>query len=419
MDHETAFLLTIVVLCYAVISGLVKRWYLAPALIFVLIGMALGRDGLHWIKVGVHAQSFTVLAQVALTVILFNQASTLDIRTVLRKGHLTVRLLLIGIPLTIALGTLTAVVLLPVLPLWEAVCLAAVVAPTEVVLIDALLEDSRIPERIRHAMSAESGFYDGFALAALLAALALASEQTDHAAVRWAWFAFRTEVVSVAVGAVIGLVGATVINRSSARGWMSDTWAQLAIMALALVCFGVGERLHGSGFVTAFAAGMAYAMVPTGNDDRSSRIQLSDAAAQLLELLVFALFGAFAVIPAWRGMSWRVVLFAIVALVGVRIAAISIALINSGLSRRSTLFIGWFGPRGIGTLVLGLLVIDQGTIHQQGLITQAVVVTVTVSLVLHSLTTPAGIRLCHEHQPSTGSPTPAGHDEDDGAARAP
>ncbi|MGZ6770334.1 MAG: cation:proton antiporter domain-containing protein, partial [Mycobacteriaceae bacterium] len=135
------------------------------------------------------------------------------------------------------------------------------------------------------------------------------------------------------------------------------------------------------------------------------------AAAQLLELLVFALFGAFAVIPAWRGMSWRVVLFAIVALVGVRIAAISIALINSGLSRRSTLFIGWFGPRGIGTLVLGLLVIDQGTIHQQGLITQAVVVTVTVSLVLHSLTTPAGIRLlCHEHQPSTGSPTPAGHD---------
>ena len=411
MNHETAFLLTIVVLCYAVISGLVKRWYLAPALIFVLIGMALGREtGCIGSRSASTRRASPCSRGWQLTVILFNQASTLDMRTVLRKGHLTVRLLLIGIPLTIALGALTtAVVLLPVLPLWEAVCLAAVVAPTEVALIDALLEDSRIPERIRHAMSAESGFYDGFALAALLAALALASEQTDHAAVRWAWFAFRTEVVSVAVGAVIGLVGATVINRSSARGWMSDTWAQLAIiLALALVCFGVGERLHGSGFVTAFAAGMAYAMVPTGNDDRSPRIQLSDAAAQLLELLVFALFGAFAVIPAWRGMSWRVVLFAIVALVGVRIAAISIALINSGLSRRSTLFIGWFGPRGIGTLVLGLLVIDQGTIHQQGLVAQAVVVTVTVSLVLHSLTTPAGIRLCHEHQPSTGSPTPAG-----------
>jgi NhaP-type Na+/H+ or K+/H+ antiporter len=396
MHTETAFVLTILVLCYAVVSGLIRRWYLAPALIFVVFGVVLGPSGLGLVGAGADTKGFTILAQLALTVILFNQASTLDLRTVFRRGHLPLRLLAIGIPVTIALGTLTAVLVLPVLPFWEAVCLAVIVAPTEVALVDALLEDRRIPERVRGALSVESGFYDGFALAALLAALALASEQVDPAPAHWAGFAFRTEVVSLAVGVVIGLIGGTVISRSSARGWMSGTWAQLATLALALVCFGVGERLHASGFVAAFAGGLAYAMVSPKIGDEAAMTQVSDAAGQLLELVVFALFGAVAVVPAWRDVGWRVVLFAVLALIVVRVASVAIALVGSGLSTRSTLFIGWFGPRGIGTLVLGLIVVEEGEIHQGALITQAVVVTVTASLVLHSLTAPLGIRLCQQ-----------------------
>lgn len=396
MHAESAFALTVVVLCYAVVSGLVKRWYLAPALVFVVIGMVLGHDGVGLLREGAHTSGFTVLARAALTVILFNQAAMLDRGTTMRRGHLTLRLLGIGIPVTIALGTLTAVIVLRVLPFWEAACLAVVVAPAEVALIDALLEDERIPQRVRHALSTESGFYDGFALAALLAALALASARTSHAAARWAWFAFRTEVVSVTAGIVIGLIGAIVISRSRARGWMSDTWAQLATLALALVCFGVGERLHASGFVTAFAAGLTYAMSSPKSPELAPPTQVSDAAGQLLEFLVFALFGGFAVIAAWRVASWRVVLFAVVALIVVRVAAVAIALTGSGLSIRSTLFIGWFGPRGIGTVVLGLLVLEQGEIQQRPLITQVVVVTVTASLVVHSLTAPVGIRLCQQ-----------------------
>jgi sodium/hydrogen antiporter len=393
MHSETVFVLSILVLCYAVVSGLVGRWYLAPALIFAGFGMALGPSGLGLVETGAGTEGFTILAQLALTVILFNQASTLNLRTVFRSGHLTLRLLAIGIPVTIALGTLTAALLLPVLPLWEAVCLAAIVAPTEVALIDALLEDRRIPEHVRNALSAESGFYDGFALAALLAALALASEQNDRHPGSWAWFAFRTEFVSLAAGAAIGLIGAMVISRSRARGWMSKIWAQLASLALALVCFEVGERLHASGFVTAFAGGLACAVVWPKNSDEAEVTQVSNAAGQLLELLVFALFGGFVVVPAWQHAGWQVVLFAFVALIVVRAIAVSIALVGSGLAVRSTLFMGWFGPRGIGTLVLGLIVIDRGDIHQGALITQAVVVTVTISLVVYRLTAPVGIRL--------------------------
>jgi len=393
MHTEAAFVLTIVVLCYAVVSGVVRRLYLAPALIFVALGMILGRFGFGLVDVGEHTEGFTVLAQLALTVILFNQASVLDLRALIRGRRVSLRLLAIGIPATIVLGTLTAVLLLPELPLWEAVCLAVIVAPTEAALIDALLEDRRIPERVRNALSVESGFYDGFALAALLAALAFASAQTDHAVQRWVWFAVRGELVSAAVGIVIGLAGAVVISRSHARGWMSDTWAQLATVALALVCFGIGERLHASGFVAAFAGGLAYAVFAPRSDVGPTMTVVSDAAGQLLELLVFALFGGFAVIPVWRDAGWRVVVFAVVALIGVRVAAVAIALLSSGLPLSDTLFIGWFGPRGIGSVVLGLLVIEQGEIHQHALIKQAVVIVVTVSLVVHSLTAPVGIRL--------------------------
>ncbi|MCW2730468.1 MAG: hypothetical protein JWR13_1284 [Mycobacterium sp.] len=391
MHTNTAIVLTVLVLCYAVVSGLVKRWYVAPALVFVVCGIMLGPFVFNVIDVGTDAASFTVIAQLALTVILFNQAAQLDLSTVFRRREVTFRLLVIGIPLALVLGTVTALLVLPVMPLWEAVCLAAIVAPTEVALIDALLEDKRIPERIRHALSAESGFYDGFALAALLAALALASERTDPDASRWTLFLVRTEVVSVAMGLAIGAIGGLVMARSQKREWMSDTWAQLATLAVALVCFQVGEGLHGSGFVAAFAGGLAFALMAK-RAGVPLDIQVSDAAGQLLELMVFAMFGSYAVVVGWRDAGWRVVVFAVLALFAVRMVAASVALIRSDLPARNRLFIGWFGPRGIGTLVLGLLVVERGQIEQESLIIQVVVVTVTLSLVLHSLTVWPGIK---------------------------
>ncbi|KAA0095407.1 hypothetical protein CIW49_23385 [Mycolicibacterium sp. P1-18] len=390
MTTATAFVLTTLVLCYAVVSGLVKQWYLAPALIFVLCGMALGPFGFDVIESGPDTSTFTVLAQLALTVILFNQAAELDLSAVLRRREVTFRLLVVGIPLAIVLGVGTALLLFPVMPTWEAVCLAAIVAPTEVALIDALLEDDRVPERIRHALSTESGFYDGFALAALLAAVALASERTESD-VHWGYFLVRTELVSVAVGLAVGAAGGWVIGRSRHRGWMSDVWAQLATLAVALVCFQIGEIVHGSGFVAAFAGGLAFAYATRRAGSRPET-HVSDAAGQLLELTVFALFGGHAVIVGWRDVSWRVVVFAVVALFGVRLVAVLLALLRSDVPVRERVFIGWFGPRGIGTVVLGLLVLERGSIEQESLILQVVAVTVSLSLVLHSVSAWPGIR---------------------------
>ena len=391
MHNNTPLVLTVLVIGYAAMSGLVKRWYVAPALIFLILGMALGPFGLQLLDAGPATEGYTLLAQLALTIILFDQAAKLDPGNLLQRGRVTFRLLVIGIPLSLILGSVTAAALLPVLPWWEAVCVAAIVAPTEVALIDALTEDSRIPERVRRSLSVESGFYDGFALAALLAALALASARTDPRPSHWEWFIFRTEVLSLIVGVVAGLVGGAIIAWSYRRGWMSDTWAQLATLAVALSCFEIGERLQASGFVAAFTGGLAFAFVAK-RSHTTVPTQVSDAGAQLLELLVFAMFGAFAVIDGWRHAGWRVILFAVLALFAVRIIAVLIALFRSELPVYSRLFIGWFGPRGIGTVVLGLLVINRGEIQHADLISQVVVVVVTISLVVHSFTAPLGIR---------------------------
>ncbi len=400
MHNQTALVLVVLVFGYALVSGLIKRSYVAPALIFVLLGMGLGPYGLNLLDAGPDAEGYIVLAQLTLTVILFVQASKLDLGTVLRRGHLSFRLIAIGIPVTLALGALTAAALLPVLPWWEAVAVAAIVAPTEVALIDALLEDGRIPERVRHALSVESGLYDGFALAALLVAVALASAEGEAGPRQWAWFIFHTEVVSLVLGVAVGLGGGLLIAWSRSRDWLNDLWAQLATLAIALICFELAESVHASGLVAAFTGGLAFAFITrrSGADRLGAGAgpavpnQVSDAVAQLLELLVFAMFGAFAVIEGWRDASWRVVLFSVLALFAVRMVAVTLALIRSETSLSSRVFMGWFGLRGIGTMVLGIVVVDSSGMAHKELIGQIVVVTVTLSLVLHSLTAPLGIR---------------------------
>lgn len=392
MHHQTTpLVLTVLVLGYALVSDRVNRSYVAPALVFVLAGMALGSFGVHLLDAGPRTQGYTILAQLALTVILFNQAAKLNVDRLRVNGLVTLRLLAIGIPVTIGLSALTAVALLPVLPWWEAVCLAAIVAPTEIALLEVLLEDRRVPEGVRHALSVESGFYDGFALAVLYIGLALASARTDPSDGRWIRFIIETEVGSLLAGALVGLIGGGLVAWSRRRHLMTDTWAQLATLALAFICFQVGEWIDASGFVAAFTGGLVFAAVSRrGTEELPTKV--SDATGQLLELLVFAMFGAFAVIDGWRNATWPIVVFAILALFAVRMAAVLIALFGTRMPMRQRAYIGAMGPRGIGTVVLGLIVIDEGEVQQSGLIATVVVVTVTLSLVLHSLLAWPGVR---------------------------
>ena len=220
----------------------------------------LGPFGFHVIDGGTDTANFTVIAQLALTVILFNQAAELDLGAVVRRRDVTFRLLVIGIPLALLLGTATALLVLPVMPLWEAVCLAAIVAPTEVALIEPCSMTSASPN--------ES------AMRCPPRAASTTASRSRRCWLRWRWPPNRPNPTSgggprswsapkwyPVVGVAVGALGGRVVARSQRREWMSDTWAQLATLAIALVCFGAGERLHGSGFVAAFAGGLAFSFV--------------------------------------------------------------------------------------------------------------------------------------------------------------
>lgn len=405
MTTDAISVLALLVLGYAVVSGRVSRGYVTPALIFLAIGVVVGPHTLDLVDVHTDAEGFKVIAELALTLILFNQAAKLNLRTLSRKSGLPGRLLLVSMPLTVALGTGTALLILPALPFWEAVCVAIIVAPTEAALVKALLEDRRIPERVRDALSVESGLYDGIALAFLLIALGVVGEE-EGAPGHWGLFVIRTVLVSLAVGVAIGFAGGKVLTWTRARGWMTQTWAQLAIVALAIFCFGAGEELHGSGFVAAFAAGLVYATVVPKTARPSTDV--AEASGEMLELVVFALFGAVAVVPAFEDLGWRVILFSLLALTVVRLVPVALGFARSGLGKADTLFVGWFGPRGIATLVFGLLVLEEGHLRQGALIEQVAVVTVTVSLVLHSLTARPGI---HLYCQKAGNEVPAGQPE--------
>jgi NhaP-type Na+/H+ or K+/H+ antiporter len=166
----------------------------------------------------------------------------------------------------------------------------------------------------------------------------------------------------------------------------------------ALLCFEVGGQLDGSGLVAAFAGGLGFAFVAKRTGGRPDT-HVSDAAAHLLELVIFAMFGAYAVVEAWRDVGWRVVAFAFVAVFGVRLIAVMVALVRTDLPTKDRLFIGWFGPRGLGTMVLGLIMIEHSDEHLEYWITQAVGVTVSLSLLVHSLTVWPGINWLATKEP--------------------
>jgi sodium/hydrogen antiporter len=389
MDADAVLVLSLLVLGYSLISGRVAGSPVTPALAFAAAGLLAGPEVLGIVEVPIDGATFRHIAELALTVLLFTEASRLDLGALLRGRELPVRLLGIGLPLTMALGTLLALLLLGSLDFWEAAVLAVVLAPTDAALGQAVVSDSRVPGLVRRSLNAESGLNDGLALPFLIIALAFAEQGADGGSFgHWLWFIVRTIGVSVLVGAAIGWIGGRLLKRGAETGWVVERFAELSIIALAVVSFEVVEQLDGSGFVGAFVAGITLGAVAP----RVAAGEETTAAAigELLTLVVFALFGAAALWPAFEGVEVEVILYALLSLTVVRMIPVALALAGAGFTAATSLYLGWFGPRGIASLIFALLVVEEADLPATPLIVQTVVVTVAISIVAHGLTAPRG-----------------------------
>ncbi|MFE2140416.1 cation:proton antiporter [Streptomyces sp. NPDC059456] len=384
-----------VVVGYGALSRRLSTTVLSGPLVFMLFGLAIGPPGLDLLDRSTDPNGAQTLLEGALVLLLFADSARIRAQDLRREEFLPLRLLMVGLPATMALGWLVAWPLLPGLSVWELALAGIILAPTDAALGQQAVSDKRVPALIRGGLSVESGLNDGLTLPFFVLALAAAGEDHDHPGVAETFL--RALLLSGAIGLAAGWTGASVLRWSLARGWSSPDWRQFLALAVPVIAYALCVTGQGSGFIGAWAAGLAFGIhLRRSPATASSRAQSSDTAQStrftrrlglLLASLSFLLFGALILGPALQHLTWRMALYALLSLTVVRMLPVAVALAGTGLRSASVAYIGWFGPRGLASLVFGLLAFDE---HLPGgpLLSRAIAVTVGLSVLLHGASAP-------------------------------
>jgi NhaP-type Na+/H+ or K+/H+ antiporter len=383
---KAIFFVALLIFGFGLFSRLSERSPITAPMVFVAVGLIVGPLGLGWFTSKLDSELVQTIAEVTLTLILFTDASTIDLRRLFQEYKIPLRLLFIGLPLTMILGTLLAIPLFGTMGLWLVALMALILSPTDAALGQAVVSSTVVPEEIRDSIAVESGLNDGIALPPILACIAALSVSagTHVEAGYWVSYALKQVAFGAVVGALVGWLGGKLVDRASRKDWMDPTFQRLASVSLAVLCYGLAERLQGNGFIAAFFGGL---MLGTHTHAVRERIQeFGEAEGQYLMLFVFLIFGLVMVpkvTPYWDG---NALIYAILSLTIIRMLPVAISLIGARLGWASIAFIGWFGPRGIASVLYSLMVVGELGLkgHEQAI--AVIVLTVLLSVFLHGLT---------------------------------
>ncbi|WP_299822109.1 cation:proton antiporter [uncultured Jannaschia sp.] len=383
MEPVEIAILSTALLVFACVSARAQTGAVSPPMAFAALGLIIGADGLRLVELSTDSEFILKLAEITLALTLFIDASRIDVTALDRRHAIPIRLLAIGLPLTMLAGTGAAWLLFPALGLWGAAVLAVALAPTDAALGQAVMSNRAVPLRVRQALNVESGLNDGLAFPALLVVATLAAGAEGRGAQGWAAFIAAQLLLGPLVGAAVGWLAARASEQATARGWMDETYLRLAALAVPLLAYGLAETVDGNGFLAAFSCGLMVAA--RGGRLRGAAGAFGEAEGQLLALAVFVLFGA-VLLPDLAGLSWRHGVFAALALTVLRMGPVALALLGTGLRPATVAFLGWFGPRGMASVIYLLLVLEEYTIFP-GLddLRLTVLVTVAASILLHGI----------------------------------
>jgi len=373
---------------YSLVSRRLEQTIITAPIVFTVAGMLMF-PALPLIQgFGVNASVLSWLAEIGLVLLLFTDASRTSL-SVLTIGTLAVRLLSVGMLLTILFGAVAARLVFPHLSNWEAGILAAILAPTDAGLGQVVVNSPRVPMRIRQALNVEAGLNDGLCVPFLMFFIALAASKTEGRAASFTQFIVEQLGYGVLIGGGIGLVGGWLLGLAGRRGWIAESFQRIGVVALPLLCLVVSDIAGASMFIAAFVAGLA---VQIGFKEAGKHsVEFAEEWGQLFNLSVFFLFGLLA-IEDWPQFSLSLALYAILSLTVVRMLPVAIALIGARLGFASVVFMGWFGPRGLASIVLGLVYLEQ-EVHLPGepTIQLALTTTVLLSIFAHGLSAAHGI----------------------------
>ncbi len=354
-------------------------------MVFTSVGLLVGTAGVGVVDLSLDSEAVSVLVEATLLLVLFADAVRIDLRVLRHSPGFPLRLLAIGLPLTIAAGTLAGWLLFPGLLLAEAALLAAVLAPTDAALGQAVVSDRRLPARIRQGLNVESGLNDGIVVpvvTVLIVVAAAETTQTDFDV--WGELVARQVGFGLLLGAAIGTGGGWLLNRRALAGRVEGAYRQLATIAVAVAAFAASELVEGNGFIAAFVGGLCFGQVAR---EHCHGIQdFTEDEGELLTAITFLVFGAVLVGPRLDALSWPVALYVLLSLTAVRMLPVLVAMTGSGTLLETRLFAGWFGPRGLASILFALVVFEDLETDGVTTILDVAMWTVLASVFLHGLT---------------------------------
>ena len=353
-------------------------------MVFVVIGLLVGPKLLDEIDVSSTSSTTRALANATLALVLFCDASRIDLRQLRRGVGVPLRLLGIGLPLTIALGTVAAATLFGQLSIEEALILGVALAPTDAALGQAVVTNPRVPQRVRQELNVESGLNDGICVPLLFAAVAAADVRSEIAGGRGAATLLFEEIgYGVLGGVVAGVLIAAIVIQAGRRDLIAPAWRQVIPAAGAALAYGIASALDGSGFIAAFVGGIAFRL--TLGRDPGDLNQLAEQVGNVLSGVTFVLFGAILLGPALGELRWDLALYAALSLTVVRMVPVAIAMWGSRARAPTVAFLGWFGPRGLASIVFAVILVEESQTAHEHQIVLAIYLTVGLSVFLHGL----------------------------------
>jgi NhaP-type Na+/H+ or K+/H+ antiporter len=382
-DFRTLVLVAII-LAYALLSRRLQRWWISMPMVMVILGFAVGPDGLGVLDMSLGSELVKTIAEVTLALMLFRDAVRIDLRELRKEYVLPVRLLAIGLPLMIVLGTGAAVLLLPGIGLVGAALLATMLAPTDAALGEAVVSDKRLPVRLRQGLNVESGLNDGLSVPVFLVLIAVAVEQSWHPG-SLAGELGRQIGYGILGGVVCGGGGGLLVCWAAVRRTMDGSWQRIGVLLIALATYVSAAWLGGSGFIGAFVGGLAFA-IASGSRGPAT-LAFTGYVGTLFDTVSFVLFGALLVPLALQGLTVPIVLYALVSLLVIRLVSVVISMAGSGVQWPTLAFMGWFGPRGLATVVFTLLLLDE-QLAVGPTVAAVAIVGVAISVYAHGFTAP-------------------------------
>ncbi|WP_329146528.1 cation:proton antiporter [Streptomyces sp. NBC_01456] len=381
MDGTLSLVLLLLFL-WCLCSRRMERFELTAPAAFVLLGLLLG-EGTGTLHLALPHETVKALAEVTLVWVLFTDAARLSFRALRPELGLYVRLLGIGLPLCTALGTLLAAALLPGVSGWAALYVGAALAPTDAALGATMMVNPEVPVKIRRVINVESGLNDGIATPLVVLALAGMSAAGGTAGPGASGHALVELAVGAAYGAVAGLAAGWLLRTALRNGWAAEDFAGAGVLALALLGYTSALALGGNGFVAAFVTGLAFGTV----HGAPPRVLLYvEQSAALLSVLVWLVFGALLLPELAAHLTWQAVLYAVLSLTVIRMVPVALCLAGSGLDARTVLFVGWFGPRGLASVIFGLLAVEELAPAGAQPVLPVIACTVLLSVLAHGLT---------------------------------